>query len=57
MRNFIICTLYEILLGIRIKEDDVNRTCSIHGRDGKYIQNISQRTGREQTYAYMLGKL
>jgi hypothetical protein len=38
MRSFITCALYQILLGWSSQAGWGSRTCSMHGRDEKYIQ-------------------
>jgi len=37
-----------LLLDDQIKEDEMDRACSMRGRDEKCIQNFSQETLREQ---------
>jgi len=40
MRNFIIC-IHQILLRRKIKEGEMGRTRSKHGRDEKFIQKCT----------------
>jgi len=35
--------LHKTLLGDQVKEDDMGRECTVHGRDEKGIQNFSQK--------------
>jgi len=32
-----------------VKEDVIGRSCSIHGRDEKCVQNFGQKTWREES--------
>jgi hypothetical protein len=42
-----------------MKEDEMDRECSTHGRDEKYVQNFGRKTWKEETTrkteAYMGG--
>jgi hypothetical protein len=49
MRGPINCALHQKLLGDQSKEDEVGGTCSMNGRDEKYIQNFSWNTSSEET--------
>jgi len=33
----------------QIKEDEMRGTCSKHGRDEKYVQNLGLKTCRQET--------
>jgi hypothetical protein len=39
MMNFIACILHQILLGLLIKEDEVGRTCGMHG-EGRSVYRV-----------------
>jgi hypothetical protein len=40
--------LEELRQILEVKEDEIGRVCSTHGRDGKCIQNFGQKTEREE---------
>jgi len=42
MRNFVTCTLHQILL--EIKEEDLGRACSMNGREEKSVQYFRWKT-------------
>jgi hypothetical protein len=42
MKSFINCTLHQKLLR-QIKDDEMDDTCNMHGRDEKCIQNFGQK--------------
>jgi len=44
MRNFITCTLHQILLGDQMKEDEVFGTCSTYGSDENCILYFGWKT-------------
>jgi hypothetical protein len=48
MRNFIIY-FHKILLGSRIRKDEMGRACCTHGGDEKCIQTFSRQTWMEET--------
>jgi hypothetical protein len=52
MMNFITSTLYQILLDEQVKEEEMGRACSMHGRDQKRIQNFSQKPGGRYLLEY-----
>jgi hypothetical protein len=39
MRSYTICTLYQLLLGKQIKEDETGGAGSTKGRERRYTQN------------------
>jgi hypothetical protein len=43
MRNFITCTLHQILLGCQVKEDEVGGSCSKRGKNEKCIHNFCRK--------------
>jgi hypothetical protein len=43
-KNFIICALHKLLLDNQIEEDMMNGAYSTHGRDAKYVHNVSGKS-------------
>jgi chromosome segregation and condensation protein ScpB len=49
MRGFIICMLHQILLGGKIKEDEMGGACSMYGIGEKFIRYFGWENCREET--------
>jgi hypothetical protein len=44
VRNFVICTRIQVLLGVQIKEFGMGGTCEMYGIENKYTHCFGEKT-------------